>query len=158
MIHLQFDKISEKDINQIMDVERASFSRPWNRDAFSSELLCRHASIIIAKHKWNGNQPNIIAYLCSRIFESELHILKVAVSRTWRRKGIASRMLDHYLNEASGQQIKKAFLEVRCSNIPAIALYKKRGFKSIGKRPDYYSNSDGNEDAILMMKYLKEAI
>lgn len=157
MVHLHFDRISEKDMNQIMDIERASFSRPWHHDAFFNELLCRHASMITVKHQYNGEYSDIIAYFCFRIFESELHILKIAVERTWRRKGVASRLLDNYLKEADGKNIEKAFLEVRCSNVPAISLYQKRGFKSIGRRPNYYSNSNGHEDAILMMKDLKEA-
>jgi ribosomal-protein-alanine N-acetyltransferase len=52
------------------------------------------------------------------------------------------------------QGAKSAHLEVRPSNITAIELYQKLGFERVGRRPKYYT--DSKEDALLMMKILKE--
>ena len=49
-------------------------------------------------------------------------------------------------------KIKKWFLEVRRSNDPAVALYKKFGFKAVGTRKNYYKTPTGREDALIMVK------
>jgi ribosomal-protein-alanine N-acetyltransferase len=85
-----------------------------------------------------------------------MHIFKIAVKDNWRRLGIASRLLDNSLKDVSKKKVDNALLEVRVSNIPAISFYSKRGFISVGRRPNYYSYSNTKEDALLMMKNLKE--
>ena len=86
-----------------------------------------------------------------------MHILKIAVKHSWRRLGVASRLLNNTVNELSNTDIHAAFLEVRLSNAAAISFYEKLGFTCIGKRHNYYSNSNSREDALLMKKVLKEA-
>jgi len=154
---INFSAVSKDDIRDIMEIEVNSFSRPWSYISFLNELLCDHAFIYAARCKKISGREQIIAYICFRIIESEMHILKIAVENTWRRHGVASLLLDNYLKEVSGKKIEAVLLEVRHSNTPAIAFYDKLGFTLIGKRPNYYSNSNGNEDALLMTKVLKEA-
>ena len=65
-----------------------------------------------------------------------------------RCKGNAAFLLENFLHYASQSAVKKVFLEVRESNVPAIAVYKKFGFQIYGRRPDYYRNPE--ENALLM--------
>jgi ribosomal-protein-alanine N-acetyltransferase len=83
-----------------------------------------------------------------------MHVLKIAVTPQWRSLGIASWLLEKSLSVNKNKGIAKSFLEVRTSNIPAIGLYQKLGFKVIGRRPHYYS--DTQEDALVMINHLKE--
>jgi RimJ/RimL family protein N-acetyltransferase len=48
------------------------------------------------------------------------------------------------------QGASSVYLEVRLSNISAIKLYEKLGFREIGRRSNYYP--DSKEDALVMMK------
>jgi len=153
---IDFTDVSKEDITQILKIEEESFSRPWSYTSFLNELLCEQAFICAARHKnINGLTP-IIAYTCYRIVENEMHILKIAVTNNWRRRGVGSLLLNKCLIEVSKKDVTAAFLEVRCANISAIAFYNKHGFTEIGRRPHYYINSDGNEDALIMMTVLKE--
>lgn len=154
---LYFDTVSQDDIINILQIEEKSFSNPWSYTSFLDELHYDQAFIFAARHKKLDGFEHIIAYICFRIVEGEMHILKIAVENKWRRHGVASRLLDNYLKDVVRRKVDAAFLEVRHSNIPAISFYDKLGFTLIGRRPNYYSNSNGKEDALLMMKVLKEA-
>ena len=80
------------------------------------------------------------------------HIVSIAVLQAFRRRGIGEALLQQALAAMRDRACEEAFLEVRVSNEPAIALYRKLGF-SISKRlPGYYR--DG-EDAYEMVKPLR---
>ena len=98
----------------------------------------------------------VIAYAFWHLVVDEVHVLKVAVAPAWRGQGIASRLLERCFTLSVEQGAKSAHLEVRPSNIAAIELYQKLGFELVGRRPKYYT--DSKEDALLMMKILKEAL
>ncbi len=80
-------------------------------------------------------------------------IFKIAVSPEWRCRGIASMILDKSMDAAFEEGAKSAFLEVRPSNLSALALYHKFGFRVIGKRPGYYPET--GEDGWILMKTIK---
>lgn len=69
-------------------------------------------------------------------------VISIAVSETYRRTGVGSKLLKSVLTQKT-----ELFLEVRESNINAIAFYKNHGFNSVGIRKKYYP--DG-ENAIIM--------
>ncbi len=102
------------------------------------------------------NTVDIIAYICFRMIADEMHILKIAVAPEWRHQGIALWLLEKSLENAVKKGAEVTYLEVRPSNNPAIGLYNKAGFRVVGKRPNYYSET--REDALVMIKYLKEGI
>jgi ribosomal-protein-alanine N-acetyltransferase len=78
----------------------------------------------------------------------ELHINNLAVLPEWRRRGVASALLRHVLAEGAAGGATRATLEVRASNVPAIALYEGFGFVTRGRRPRYYTNPA--EDALIL--------
>ncbi len=73
--------------------------------------------------------------------------LQVAVDPTWRRRGIAGRLVDATLAELWARRARWVALEVRASNAPALRLYGRRGFETRGRRRSYYA--DG-EDALVL--------
>ena len=90
-----------------------------------------------------------------------LHVLdegdigNVAVAPEHRRQGIADALLDALCARAAALNLAFLTLEVRASNAPAIALYRKHGFQTVGQRRNYYQKPD--EDALLMTWFRREA-
>ncbi len=148
-----FSDLTVSDIEPILTIERESFNQPWNRSAFVAELAYRNAFSYVLKIKINGRKK-IIAYICFRVIADEMHILKIAVRPKCRCQKTGTRLLRKCLKLASEMGAKKAYLEVRPSNIPARSLYDTFGFQIIGLKPKYYS--DTGENALVLMKELKE--
>jgi ribosomal-protein-alanine N-acetyltransferase len=151
------DTISRADeLAPILAIEQRSFRWPWGRLSFEGELTCRNACNLIVKSSENGVGDGVIAYAFLRLAADELHILKIAVAPAWRGKGIATRLAERCLKMAAERGATSAHLEVRPSNTPAVGLYQKLGFDVIGRRHNYYT--DSKEDALVMMKNLKEEL
>lgn len=144
--------LDESHIDGIIAIENTSFQQPWQRISFLNELSCRDALDVVVLDPLGGQ---ILAYACLRLTLDELHLLKIAVAPRWRRRGMATWLLDFCCGLAQRRDARKVYLEVRRSNVSAIGLYDKVGFQIIGTRPKYYM--DTGEDALIMMKSLEEA-
>ena len=112
-------------------------NRPWSADDFR-DLKQSGCEIIMSE---NG-------FIVYRIVVDECEIITIGVNPEKRRQGIASAMIGIIEKNIKNQGVKKLFLEVSSTNIPAQKLYENMGFKVVGLRPKYY---DG-VDAILMAK------
>jgi len=153
----QLGTINQADeLEPVLAIEQRSFRWPWGRLSFEGELSCQNACNYIVKSSANGAGEQVVAYVFFRREADELHLLKIAVSPARRRHGIATRLLERCFAISAKQGATSVHLEVRPSNTPAIELYLKLGFKVIGRRHKYYA--DTKEDAILMMKNLKEEL
>lgn len=78
--------------------------------------------------------------------EADLEIVLVAKER--RRQGLGGALMDALMAECAARELKKLFLEVRESNLPAVSLYKKYGFEKISQRKKYYGDGE-NADVML---------
>ena len=87
----------------------------------------------------------VLGYIMFYLMPPEVQILNIAVKKSARNQKIGSRLLESAL---ACENISLITLEVRESNIPAINLYKKFGFKTDGLRKNYYKRP--NENAVLM--------
>jgi [ribosomal protein S18]-alanine N-acetyltransferase len=154
---LHLDTISRPEqLAPILAIEQRSFRWPWGRLSFEGELACGNACNLIVKSFGDGADEQIVGYAFLRLAADELHILKIAVTPAWRNRGIATRLTERCLEMGAERGAASAFLEVRPSNTPAVGLYQKLGFDVIGRRPNYYR--DSQEDALVMMKNLKEEL
>jgi ribosomal-protein-alanine N-acetyltransferase len=156
MAKMTISAMTENDIETVFAMEQASFLNPWSKSAFLNELSHTYSYNFVLKHKNSIENLQVVAYLCLRIIFDEIHILKIAVKKEKRRKGIAANFLTHCLELVSMHQNMTAVLEVRQSNKAGIGLYKKTGFHIIRQRPNYYS--DTGENAILMGKTFKGGV
>lgn len=137
-----------RDLPNILKIEKQSFTTPWSRQAFLSELLDNdRAYYLVAKL---GEQA--IGYIGIWLVAGEGHITNVAVLPEFRQHGIGRRLLQSIEELARARKIGRMTLEVRKSNLVAQNLYTSLGFGSAGIRPRYYR--DNNEDAIIMWKDL----
>jgi [ribosomal protein S18]-alanine N-acetyltransferase len=95
------------------------------------------------------DETGIIAFLCAQLIPpDEVEILNVAVHPDHKRKGVAT----HLLNTLTAPT---QHLDVRQSNLTALAFYRKHGFKKVGHRKKYYSRP--TEDAIMMTRQLNRS-
>jgi ribosomal-protein-alanine N-acetyltransferase len=135
------------DVKAIWAIERVSFPVPWYRWSFLAELSNRVSTMLVA-----GPPPprawETWGYLIYWLVGDEMHILNLAVHPGHRRQGIARRLFTEALTRARAAGANMAWLEVRPSNTPALALYESFGFKEVGVRPQYYT--DSQEDALIM--------
>ena len=140
---------TEADLDAVMAIERLSFPKPWERQAFSDELARPWARLEVLRLAATGS---VLGFCNYWLVADELHILNVAVHPDERRHGHAARLLQHILDEAIRHKTRVVSLEVRVSNQAAQALYRKFGFREVGTRPRYYA--DNGEDALLMDREL----
>jgi [ribosomal protein S18]-alanine N-acetyltransferase len=139
----------ETDIDAIDEIEQHSFKSPWPRDTFKAELLREWARLDVARI-----EDRLVGFCNYWLVTTELHILAIATHPDYRGRGIARRLLDHVLDVARTTGCSLASLEVRRSNVPAIALYERAGFKTVHVRTRYYQDDD--EDALVMLKALTD--
>lgn len=150
---LRLRTADEGDLDAIADLERRSFAHPWSRDAFAEELRNARSLLWVAEHVARPT-AELVGYLCRWIVEEEAQILNVTIHPGWRRRGLGRWIIGHALDEASRRGARRATLEVRRHNAPAIALYEEMGFRRVGMRRNYYGPG---EDALLMEKDLERA-
>ena len=148
--------MTASDIETVAGIERNCFPTPWRTSAFIEELSLTDAFDWVVKDTEDHHSNAIIAYLCSRLICHDMYILKIAVTPKRQRQGIATWLLKKCFMLASERDTRAAFLDVRPTNVPAIKLYKKLGFQTVGIRPNYYTET--REDALVMRKRLKEEI
>ena len=133
----------ENDIDAMENIETASFSVPWSRQAFEDALENQYTRIYVAE---DGDK--VVGYSIIGLIVPDAEILNVAVDQEYRRQGIGEMLIDMLIALGDKEDVSDFFLEVRQSNEPAIELYRKKGMEVIGKRKDYYQMPV--EDAVLM--------
>lgn len=129
-------KMSPTDLPEVLAIADRSFTTPWSRSSFEYEI--RNKDAILRAAELEGR---VIGYVCARFFLDIVHIMDIAVIQGERRKGAGSMLLTDTLKEIKKTRpgTEHITLEVRESNIPAIKLYEKAGFRETGRRKDYYT-------------------
>lgn len=146
--NIELQNMSFEDIDQVCEIENRSFTTPWSRESFESELSQNNlARYIVAKV--NGK---VAAYGGMWIILDEAHITNIAVHPDYRGQKIGEKLVRAMLQTAADNKADRITLEVRASNDAARKLYKKLDFKDSGIRKGYYA--DSGEDAIIMWKEL----
>lgn len=131
------------DVAPIAALERAIFSDPWSADSIRETI----GMAWIFTQVVEDGAGRIIGYVFCREVAGESELLNIAVDPAARRGGIGKALLDAALGWATERGAVETFLEVRASNVSAIAMYEREGFRAVGRRPDYYQHPV--EDAIL---------
>ena len=133
------------DIPAVLEIDRASFAKPWSEADYRSEL----SRNVAARYLVAETRGKVVGFAGIWIILDESHITNIAVSPDWRGQGIGSCLTGELLRYVSNLGAAYATLEVRVSNAAAIGMYKKYGFTAVGKRKQYYE--DNREDALLMV-------
>lgn len=137
----------EEDLDEILEIERASFPTPWTPGLFHGEKGNPISRMLVARiGQERGNR--VAGYIVYWRVADEIHLHNIAVRRELRRRGIASRLLSRAIRESRPGGARLITLEVRQSNRPAKGLYEKLGLSVTGVRRAYYD--DTGEDALIM--------
>lgn len=145
-MHVRIVPMNGDHLDEVAELERICFSVPWSRNMLAEELDNQLAAFLVAL----DDSGRVAGYAGLHVVLDEGYITNIAVRPDCRKQGVASRLLQVFLNFAEGNQLAFLTLEVRTSNYDAIALYGSRGFRSVGRRKNYYEHP--REDAIIMTK------
>jgi ribosomal-protein-alanine N-acetyltransferase len=144
---IEFRKLKLRDLTAIEEIERSSYPTPWSRSMFAGELA-KPSSICLGAIDVEANR--LIGYLIISRYVDAWHVMNIAVAEDYRRRRIATRLIERLFEVTSGDGRRGYTLEVRISNEAAIRLYESLGFKARGVRRGYYT--DNREDALIMWK------
>ena len=143
---IRLRRLELADLDDIERIEQASYPTPWSRSMFASELA-KPSSLSLGAVDENGT---LVGYLVLSRYVDAWHVMNVAVAPERRREGIASALLERLLEATRGDGRRGYTLEVRVSNVGAIRLYERFGFRPKGVRRGYYT--DNREDALVMWR------
>ena len=135
--------LEENQIYELEALEKVCFSDPWSAGGFLEEARNENAAFIVC-----SCQGQVLGYAGFLHVLDEGYIANVAVHPSSRRQGIGDALIKELLQKAISMKLSFLTLEVRCSNVPAISLYKKHGFSPCGVRRGFYEKP--KEDALLM--------
>ena len=146
LVSIQLRRLELGDLDAIERIERASYPTPWSRSMFASELA-KPSSLSFGALDDTGR---LVGYLVLSRYVDAWHVMNVAVDPARRRQGIASALLHRLLDLTRDDAQRGYTLEVRVSNVGAISLYERFGFRAKGVRRGYYT--DNREDALIMWR------
>ena len=133
------------DLPSAMDIDALSLPRPWSAAIWRGELSSPYGLYLVIE-----DRGEVFGQIGVRHVLGELHITTIAVKPEYRRRGHARALIGAAL--AAYPNASHVHLEVRPTNVAAIAFYESLGFRETGRRPRYY----GDEDAVLMTLNLDE--
>ena len=126
-----------------LEIETRAFSHPWSLADFDLVVAePRAVNLALWRH------DELAGYAMALVEGSGLHIVSLAVDEAHRRQGWGTRLVEELLRRAAGRGCRTCRLEVRCSNRPARALYRRCGFRAAGEVPGFYTRPA--EDALVL--------
>ena len=138
-------RMEARDLPSVMEIDALSLPRPWSAAIWRGELGSPYGLYLVLEER-----GEVFGQIGVRHVLGELHITTIAVKPEYRRRGHARALIAAAL--AAYPNASHVHLEVRPTNVEAIALYESLGFRETGRRPRYY----GDEDALLMTRNLEE--
>ncbi len=141
---MTFRKMKTEDIEQVLNVEKQSFTLPWSREAFFNELNHNEYAVYMVIE----DEGKIAGYCGAWIVIDESHITNIAILPEYRGQKLGEALLRKMIEISISMGVIRMTLEVRVSNAVAISLYEKLGFQKGGIRKRYYT--DNQEDAYVM--------
>ena len=146
-MEIQFEKLDEKHLDEVLEIEKLSFKDPWPKEFFRKETLSD-----ISKFYAALAAGKVVGYGGFWKAKDEADIVNLAVHPGNRNRGLGRKILEYLLKTAKDEGVKTIYLDVRAENPYAQKLYSSCGFKAVGRRRKYY----GDEDALIMEKKLGE--
>ena len=143
---LRFAPMQPLELDEVHALECSVFPHPWSRGNFNDSLASGYDA-------WTVRDADgaLVGYFILMHAVDEAHLLDVAVAAGRQRQGLGRLLLDRLGARAREQGMQSVLLEVRPSNERALAVYRRYGYKEIGRRKGYYPAHEGRrEDAIVM--------
>lgn len=132
------------DASAFAALHAGSFHRGWTDGEFlhllSQQNVVAHRAAIGGK---------VTGFILSRMIAGEAEILSIAVMPAHRGKGLGGQLLEVHLRRLAGLAVGTVFLEVATDNLPARRLYRRAGFRDVGRREGYYPECKGSAALVL---------
>ena len=143
MITVTVRRMHEMDVDGVLAVEQQSFTTPWSRNGFVTEMKNELAYYLVMVYS-----GKIIGYAGMWIIVYEAHVTNVSISPEYLGQKLGQQLMTELIERAKVRGAVSMTLEVRAANTIAQSMYKKFGFVSRGIRRNYYT--DTHEDAVIM--------
>jgi len=143
--------VEPRDLPAIAAIESASL--PWAAHWTGESYLCEPQG-----ERWARvaeSDRGVVGFVLARWTGGEMEILNLAVHPTNRRQGAGRALAAAAVQQGAARGAAQVFLEVRASNLAALAFYARLGFTPTGRRPAYYQ--EPREDAVLMARAIAPA-
>ena len=148
-------------LSAVLELDDLCFGGLWTLEAYQRELDSPNSVLLglFAKDKTDKaklgdkqskNNEELLSIGCFWEILDEAHITLLAVHPHYQSRGLGQAMLLALMAQATERGLERATLEVRASNLPALSLYKKFGFKLAGRRRGYYKQT--LEDALIFWR------
>jgi ribosomal-protein-alanine N-acetyltransferase len=147
-IHVRW--MIRRDMPEVLSIEREAFEFPWSDDDFTRCLRQRNCIGMVAELA-----DSVVAFMIYELHRSRLHMLNFAVTRSHRRLGVGTQMMDKLVAKLTPDRRGRIALEVRETNLPAQLFFRSLGFRATSVLKDFYR--DSTEDAYLMQYCLEFA-
>lgn len=138
--------LTKEKLLDVLQIENDCFIKPYSKNLLEETI---NSNCFIGFY---SGESTIDGYLLASVVLDEANLDRIAVKKEKRNNQIATLLLKTLEESLVKLGVNSIFLEVRVSNLPAINLYEKIGFKKINVRKKYYENT---EDAIVMKKLLR---
>jgi [ribosomal protein S18]-alanine N-acetyltransferase len=142
-----------RDAQALSAMHARSFHRGWSEAEF--ERLLAERTTLAHVLRADGGRGAPIGFVLSRIVQDEAEILTVAVMPAERGRGLARRLLDTHLSRLAALGARQVFLEVEQGNATAVRLYRRAGFRDVGRRDGYYRKPNENAAALVLGRALR---
>lgn len=138
-------KMESRDLEQVAELEKVCFSEAWSWKLLETGIHSPYDVYYVFEQ-----DEKILGYCNLRVLAGEGEIQRIAVLPSFRRLGVARKLMDAMADFAAENKVSAVSLEVRESNRPARNLYESYGFAAEAVRKGYYRNP--SEDAVIMWK------
>lgn len=136
------------DLDVVLAIERAAYPFPWSEAIFRDCLRVGYCCWVLEV------EQAVIGYGIMQVAAGESHLLNLCVHPAYHRQGFGRTLLDRLLTLAREHHADITLLEVRPTNVAAVALYHTLGFNEVGVRRAYYPDHGGKEDALILARSL----
>ncbi|WP_038155871.1 ribosomal protein S18-alanine N-acetyltransferase [Trabulsiella guamensis] len=136
--------LSTTDLPRAWQIEKRAHAFPWSEKTFASNQGDRYFNLKLE------TENEIAAFAITQVVLDEATLFNIAVDPAYQRRGLGRALLEYLIDALEKRGVVTLWLEVRASNVAAIALYESLGFNEATIRKNYYPTAEGREDAIIM--------
>ncbi|HAZ54229.1 MAG TPA: ribosomal-protein-alanine N-acetyltransferase RimI [Franconibacter helveticus] len=141
---MTISSLEPTDLAAAYAIEIRSHAFPWSEKTFATNQGERYLNYRL------DLQGEMAAFAITQVVLDEATLFNIAVDPAYQRRGLGRQLLEHLISELETRGVLTLWLEVRASNVAAIALYESLGFNEATIRRNYYPTKEGREDAIIM--------
>ena len=137
----------------LADIHAEGFSHAWNGADIAGLVADPGVFVISARRDHVLGSRSPVGFIIVRVAADEAEVLSVVVKNRFRNLGIGRRLIETTLRHLFSERVAALFLEVDADNAPAVGLYRKLGFKTVGERKAYYREGRDKPATALVMRY-----